>query len=186
MTGSLKRAVITNLDSKYSYRDKTRNTISDTVDQRRVGGSSRTPSLSYTFLSEAACYWLVNQHPYSPAYSLHFDQVACRLTRTTTCRSFFLLFLICFFSAKFICLEFKTLFSQMGNGEVSKLQACFIHCWYLSCQLDLYRGWSVSSNSSLEILRALMFFIHQFCFGKGVENLSLLAEFCGMQQLYLA
>ena len=35
MRGSLKTAVGTSLDSKYSYRDETRNTISDPVDQRR-------------------------------------------------------------------------------------------------------------------------------------------------------
>lgn len=35
MRGSLKTAVVTSLDSKYSYRDETTNTVSDPVDQRR-------------------------------------------------------------------------------------------------------------------------------------------------------
>lgn len=131
--GSFKTIILTSSDSKYGYIDETLSTVSNPLDQKRdshlcswLGGAHVHP-VSYALLSEAACYW--NQHPYSPVHCLHFDCVACRLTRWAICwkRSFFFFFSF----AKILCLEFKTLFSQMGDRELSKLAPDFILRWHL-------------------------------------------------------
>ena len=143
-------------------------------------------SVSHIFLSEAACYWLLNHHCYSPAHSLHFYQVACRLTRTTSCckRSLFVwlvfFWLWCFqFFFLLLSLEFFPDGWQRG----------FQSCKQISFSSDTCLANWIYKGAGLSFLippwkfwEFWWFFFHQFCFGKG--NLSLSAKFHGMQQLH--